>query len=69
MGPWITLDVADGIAVVTMARAPVNAMSRVFIVSYKGVPAKTLLGLRGVEWVTSGTCGYDGTVRSPAACR
>jgi RHS repeat-associated protein len=27
------------------------------------------LGLRGVEWVTSGTCGYDGTVRSPAACR
>jgi polar amino acid transport system substrate-binding protein len=29
----------------------------------------SISGLRGVEWVTSGTCGYDGTVRSPAACR
>jgi enoyl-CoA hydratase/carnithine racemase len=31
MASWITLDVADGVAVVTMARAPVNAMSRAFM--------------------------------------
>ena len=25
--------------------------------------------LREVVWVISSTCGYDGMVRSPAACR
>lgn len=31
MASWVTLDVADGVAVVTMARPPVNAMSRAFM--------------------------------------
>src|SRR6266545_724720 len=31
MASWITLDVADGVAVVSMARPPVNAMSRAFM--------------------------------------
>jgi hypothetical protein len=41
----------------------------------KGKPSPNLgksnkkLALRGVVWVISDTCGYDGTVRSPAACR
>ncbi|MBI2202337.1 MAG: enoyl-CoA hydratase/isomerase family protein [Candidatus Rokubacteria bacterium] len=31
MASWITLDVTDGVAVVTLARPPVNAMSRAFM--------------------------------------
>ena len=30
---------------------------------------KVILALREVVWVNSGTCGYGGTVRAPAACR
>ncbi len=36
MASWITLDVADGVAVLTMVRAPVNAMSRAFMAELAG---------------------------------
>ncbi len=39
MVSWITLDVADGVAVGTMARPPVNAMSRAFMAKFAAARA------------------------------